>query len=66
MATANHTLDIGSNSLLGSVIHASEAENKKTKEKVTSKKKLETRRAIEDYLESRRMRKDLDEYYFEE
>jgi hypothetical protein len=66
MATANQTLDIGSNSLLGSLLHAADSDNKKGREKVTSKKKLETRRAIEDYLESRRMRKNLDEYYFEE
>lgn len=66
MATVNQTIDLGSNALLGSVLHATENENKKSKEKVSSKKKLETRRAIEDYLETRRMRRDLDEYYFDE
>ena len=66
MATANQTVDIGSNSLLASVLHGADVDNKKGREKIASKKKLETRRAIEDYLETRRMRKNLDEYYFDE
>ena len=41
---------------------ASRNEVKKTREKASNRKKLATRRAIEDYLESRRMREQFGDF----
>lgn len=64
--TTNQMLDVAQDTLLNAFMQTAECDNKKLKEKVTNRKKLETRRAIEDYLETRRMRKAFDEYDFED
>ncbi|WP_020406728.1 PA3496 family putative envelope integrity protein [Hahella ganghwensis] len=40
-------------------------EDKKTKEKDTAKRRLKTRRAIEDYMESKRLRESIGDYYLD-
>ncbi len=42
-----------------------QSQDKKTREKESAKRKLETRRAIEDYMEAKRMKSDLEDYYFD-
>ena len=42
-----------------------QSQGKQCKEKDSAMKKLDTRRAIEDYQESRRLRESLDEYSFD-
>ncbi|OZG75087.1 hypothetical protein BTA51_01430 [Hahella sp. CCB-MM4] len=37
--------------------------DKKSKEKDSAKRRLKTRRAIEDYMESKRLRESLNDFY---
>ncbi len=40
-------------------------DDKKSKEKDTAKRRLKTRRAIEDYMESKRLRESLNDFYLD-
>ena len=42
-----------------------QSRDKKSREKESARRKLETRRAIEDYQESRRLKAALDDYYYD-
>ena len=66
MATTNTSLNSTTKAVMDAIIQSASPDTKKTRERSSNKKKLETRRAIEDYLESRRMRRDLDDYFIED
>ncbi len=66
MATTNSSLNSANKAVLDAIIQNASEAGKKTREKGSNKKKLETRRAIEDYLETRRMRRDLEDYFLED
>ncbi|AZZ90204.1 MULTISPECIES: PA3496 family putative envelope integrity protein [unclassified Hahella] len=45
------------------VFYESETQERKSKEKQASKRRLQARRAIEDYLENKRLREATEDYY---
>ncbi len=51
----------GSDSLIEALFDLSPQE-KKSKEKDTAKRRLQTRRAIEDYMESKRLKESIDDF----
>ncbi|ABC27637.1 hypothetical protein HCH_00739 [Hahella chejuensis KCTC 2396] len=48
------------------VFYETETQERKSKEKQASKRRLQARRAIEDYLENKRLREATEDYYLSE